>query len=387
MTVLAAPPPVTARGATPRAVLRRNRPALLLVAVLVAALAVLAVLTGGGRSGELDPAAYDPTGAHALAVLLQDRAVEVRRTTDVPGTAAAAGSGTTVFVPLPQLLSDAELTALAALPSRLVVAGAGPRSLAALRSQVRVAGTPSVSARSPHCDLAAAQRAGRAEVGGRSYEPDAVGAVGCYPAAGAATLLSVDDGRLVLVGSTSLFTNARLDRQGNAALAVGLLGRQPRVVWLVPAPDRAALGTRPTTDPDSLLPDWLRNARLGLLVALVVLALWRARRLGRVVPEPLPVVVRAAETTEGRGRLYRAAGSRAAAAEALRTGARDRVGTRVGAGRHPRAEAVTALAAARTGRPAADVQALLYGPPPADDAALVRLADDLDALIREVAGS
>jgi hypothetical protein len=43
--------------------------------------------------------------------------------------------------------------------------------------------------------------------------------------------------------------------------------------------------------------------------------------------------------------------------------------------------------AARTGRPATEVEALLYGPSPADDAALVRLADDLDALIREVAGS
>ncbi|MEU3574283.1 DUF4350 domain-containing protein, partial [Kitasatospora sp. NPDC036755] len=36
------------------------------------------------------------------------------------------------------------------------------------------------------------------------------------------------------------------------------------------------------------------------------------------------------------------------------------------------------------GRPAGDVRALLYGPPPTDDAALLRLADDLDALERQV---
>ena len=46
--------------------------------------------------------------------------------------------------------------------------------------------------------------------------------------------------------------------------------------------------------------------------------------------------------------------------------------------------AVVAAVAARSGRPGPDVAALLYGAAPADDAALVRLADDLDALEREV---
>jgi hypothetical protein len=46
--------------------------------------------------------------------------------------------------------------------------------------------------------------------------------------------------------------------------------------------------------------------------------------------------------------------------------------------------AVVDAVAGRTRRPAPDVAALLYGSAPADDAALVRLADDLDALEREV---
>jgi hypothetical protein len=40
--------------------------------------------------------------------------------------------------------------------------------------------------------------------------------------------------------------------------------------------------------------------------------------------------------------------------------------------------------AARSGWSSADVTALLYGAAPADDAALVQLADRLDALEREV---
>ena len=55
---------------------------------------------------------------------------------------------------------------------------------------------------------------------------------------------------------------------------------------------------------------------------------------------------------------------------------------------HPaRSVAVMSLAspvAARAGRSGPDVAALRYGAAPADDGALVRLADDLDALEREV---
>jgi hypothetical protein len=40
--------------------------------------------------------------------------------------------------------------------------------------------------------------------------------------------------------------------------------------------------------------------------------------------------------------------------------------------------------AARLGDPATDPHTLLHGPPPPDDAALLRLADDLDALERRV---
>jgi hypothetical protein len=191
----------------------------------------------------------------------------------------------------------------------------------------------------------------------------------------------------VLVGDTEAFSNKRLDEQGNAALALGLLGSSRSVVWLVPAADRVLPGERPISSANELLPDWIVLAAVQLFVALVVLALWRARRLGRVVAEPLPVVVRAAETVEGRGRLYRAAHARDAAGDALRSGARDTLARRVHGGAAPSREVLVSLVGDRSRRGAATVDALLYGPPPADDAALVRLADDLDALIQEVAGS
>ncbi|MCU7824511.1 DUF4350 domain-containing protein, partial [Kitasatospora sp. DSM 101779] len=89
----------------------------------------------------------------------------------------------------------------------------------------------------------------------------------------------------------------------------------------------------------------------------------------------------------GRARLYRRANARGHAADALRRAVRHRLapvlGVPVAAG-EPDPAALCAAAAGRLGRPSADLQALLYGGPPTDDAALLRLSDDLDALERQV---
>jgi hypothetical protein len=95
-------------------------------------------------------------------------------------------------------------------------------------------------------------------------------------------------------------------------------------------------------------------------------------------------VVRAAETVEGRGQLYRARRARGRAADSLRAGTIDRLTPRLGlysgADRH---QIVTALAV-RTGEDQQQVGGALYGPPPADDAGLVALAGYLDFIERKV---
>lgn len=384
MTVLDTSPAAagTATGPTPRALLRRNRVALAVGTGLLLVLVGAAVLTGGGRGGSVDPEAYDPGGARALATLLRDRGVEVVRTSDVPTTLAATTATSTLFLPQAGLLSSEELGALSKAPGDLVVAGAAPGPLADLGVPVSPVDMVRVTERRPSCDLPVAANAGSVDLGGLVVTGPQ-GSAACYRVGDGFALVAVSDGPVV-VGSTSLFTNDRLGQRGNAALALGLLGASPRVVWLVPSPSRAAFGERPVTAPDDLLPAEVRSARFLLVLVVVVLALWRARRLGRVVPEPLPVVVRASETTEGRGRVYRAARARGTAATSLRSATRARLGPRLG---NPDPAALVAVVAERTGRSAGAVEALLYGPEPSDDDALVRLADDLDTLTREVAGS
>lgn len=401
----AAEPGPTSTGPAPAQVWRAARGPVLVAALLVVVAAGVAVLNAPASTAPLDPRSTQPDGTHALVALLEDQGIDVAATAD-PAEAASQPAATTVVVTFPERLTADRLEALAASPADLVLVGAHASSLSALPVPVRATGTvPAGRLADPGCALPAARRAGAAEVGGQLMVPalggpalpsGAPGGPGCYRhdgSAGGAALLTfvAGDRRIVLLGDATPLTNGHLAREGNAALATGLLGARPRLVWLTPPVPASAGGN---ASPGSLVPDSVRWAVVQLAVAVVVLALWRARRLGRVVVEPLPVVVRASEAVEGRGRLYRRTRARARAASSLRAAAGARLTTALGlppgtTERDPLA--LTAAVAGRTGRPGADVRAILLDPSvapdgtiPADDAALVRLATRLDTLEEEV---
>ncbi len=100
------------------------------------------------------------------------------------------------------------------------------------------------------------------------------------------------------------------------------------------------------------------------------------------------MVVRASETTEGRARLYHRADARDQAAALLRRATRARLAELTGVAAAD-ADAPEVLlpslpALLESRAPDRDPASLLFGPAPTDDAGLVRLADQLDALEREV---
>ena len=394
MTALTAPGPVatgptsTASGPTISAAARSARGPLLLGGALLLVVTLLGVLSATGPGGRLDPDSFAPAGSRAIAEVLRAGGVEVVRVDTVATARAAAAGGGTLVLPVPQALATSELKQLADLDVRFVVVGADDNVLTSLGVAAEVSGTTGVEQRRPACDLPAATAAGDVDLGGLTYRGTGDRAIGCYASGGEATLMHLD--RATLLGSGDLLTNDRLDERGNAALALGLLsGRNSgrgdtvanveRVIWLLPLPGRVvAAGDQPPLS--DLVADGVKAGALQLAVVIVVLALWRARRLGRVVEEPLPVVVRASEAVEGRGRLYRATGARGQAAEALRAATRDRLVRRTGSGLATSRPSLVGVLAERTGTDPATLDALLYGAAPADDGALLRLADDLQNL-------
>jgi hypothetical protein len=105
------------------------------------------------------------------------------------------------------------------------------------------------------------------------------------------------------------------------------------------------------------------------------------------VAEELPVVVRASETVEGRGRLYRSRRARDRAADALRTATLQRLLPRLGLGAGAPAPVVVTTVARRSGADANYVSYHLFGPPPATDNDLLQLARALDEIERQVTRS
>ncbi|MDT0571733.1 DUF4350 domain-containing protein [Streptomyces sp. DSM 3412] len=387
--------PSTSVSPTARQVWTRARGVVLAAVILLAAAVVIAVIRSGAEHGRLDPRAADTDGSRAVAELLEDRGVSTRLVTTLDEASAAADPDTTLLIAVPDLLTDSQQSRLheatEASGGRTVLVAPGPPSVSALAPGVTADAALSLdSTLTPRCELPAARRAGSADTGGLRYHVTARAADTCYPEDGLPTLVRVPaatgDGDTVVLGAPDILLNSSLDEQGNASLALQLLGSRPHVVWYLPsladdsAPDS---GNRSFFE---LLPSGWFWGTLQLFVAGALAALWRARRLGPLVPEKLPVAIRASETIEGRARLYRKANARDRAAAALRSTTRTRLAPLVGVpvSRAHTPEALLPALSAHLHGDGQPLHALLFGPPPSDDKALIALTDQLDALEREV---
>ncbi|MFC8521071.1 DUF4350 domain-containing protein [Streptomyces sp. NPDC057257] len=388
--------PTTSASPTARQVWTRARGIALAVVLLLAGAVVIAVVRSDTRHGDLDPRSVDPYGSRAVAELLADRGVSTRVVTTLDEARAAATPDTTLLVAVPDLLTNRQQSGLHSAISdsggRTVLVAPGSSSVEKLVPGVTADPATSFdSTLAPACRLPAAQRAGTADTGGIRYTTTHLDADKCYPSERLATLLRIPqtsgDGDTVVLGAPDILFNDRLDEQGNASLALQLLGSRPHLVWYLPSlSDSSAAGSGDEKSFFDLLPDGWIWGTVQLFIAAALAALWRARRLGPLVPERLPVAIRASETVEGRARLYRKANARDRAAAALRSTTRTRLAPLVGVP-VSQAHAPETLLPALSAHLHGDGQAqhsLLFGPPPGDDAALIALADQLDALEREV---
>ncbi|MDA0566161.1 DUF4350 domain-containing protein [Streptomonospora sp. S1-112] len=365
---------------------RRARGPLAFLGGLVVLALLLSLGAQGNRTGPLEPEDPAPEGARALVQILDSHAggdVTVARS--AADAVEAAGPDTVLVVVGSHRLPADQLADLAQTPGDRVLVRPTTLALEALAPGVRVTGRVDGRVLAPECRLPAARAAGTADLGGELYAAD--GARACYPdpqgEGHGLVQVATDHGTATVLGTPEPLTNARLDREGNAALLLSLVGGRD-VVWLRPEP--VAEGGQ--ADIWSLTAPSLRYSLIPLTAALLLLAFWQGRRLGPLVVERLPVVVRASETAEGRAGLYAARRARDRAGAALRSGTLRRLRPALGLAADSAPEAVVTAVAARSGDDPAGLRVLLYGAAPggaadpytADDHGLVRLGDDLDRL-------
>jgi hypothetical protein len=361
------------------ALLRRLRYPTVIVLIGLGLVTILAIIGRQPNSAPLDPRNTSPQGAHALSVLLTERGISV--TVGTSATGLPSDATTTVLLSQPDELSRAALQKVAAVraPEVLIDPSAAALRVMGLPASPDAV-TPAAEALAPSCSLPAAATAGSARISGDLYAaPTATQR--CYLQQGDAAVFDIVRANhfpTLVIGSPSTLSNAHLADEGDAAFALGVLNNRS-VLW-VPG----SLDAGPVTGSHrgllNLLPSRLLWATLQLFIVLVVVALWRGRRLGAPVVEPLPVVVRGAETVEGRGRLMQAARSRGLAAQSLRAASLRRISRVLRLGTGEDKAAVLNLVAERSAGSAGDIEAVLYGGDPSDDAALVALAKRLPLL-------
>jgi hypothetical protein len=346
---------------------------------LVAVVLVASSPTSSGRS--LDPASTAPNGTKALVELLRAAGGDVR----VSSTAPTARDGVVV------LLSDT--TSVAMTDDLLAWVGAGGTLVTAdPRSSFTPGGeglaTPfglgDATLGRGGCTIAALDAVeviapGRDHV--RYPVPD--GAARCFDDGKGAFVVDepTGGGHLVAVGGAGVFTNEYLGKQDNAVLAVALMaprsGTRVTVLWGMKATEsRTSLG--------NLIPTGVRLAFWELLVAFVVYALWRGRRLGRPVAEVQPVQIAGSELVAAVGNLLQQSKDPDRAARLLRADLRRRLAERLGLGPGADADVLADITAARTGVDRHRLARALTDLPVHSERELLDLTHDLDTITTEV---
>jgi hypothetical protein len=378
-----APPSTTTATTTPaQGFFRRNRIwfAVGIALALALAVAVWATASDPEYSAPLDPQNPDPEGAQALAQVLEDEGVDITivRSADALED-AEVGQRTTVLVTGTDQLASSTTRQLNLETSAADVVLVEPPDYVLEVLETRIEPAFADAETTGDCTDSRFDDLTLRVDSAYGYDTR----VGCFPSNDGFVLAS-GSGTTTYLGAGEAITNDQVLRGDNAAVALRLLGAHDKLVWYVPTYDDAA--DDEAVSLWAFAPDWLAPSLWLVAFAAIALILWRGRRLGKLASEPLPVVVRAVETTRSRGRMYRRADDRPYAAAAMRAAARRRLADHLRLGRAAsEAEVITAVAR-HLGHPEQQVGALLalHAPVPGSDAGLVQLAKELMQLDREV---
>lgn len=327
-----------------------------------------------------------PGGAKAVSRILGAHGVSVKDVGSFDSAAAALADrpgATLLLYDRSGFLDGSQVAALSSAAERVVLVTPRLGTLTALDAGISQAGVVPDSAPmlEPGCGLPDAAAAGTVSgEAGFLYDGGTV----CYrpPGSAAGLLASTDGGAVTVLGSSFAISNRALAQDGNAALVLRTLGKARDLVWYLPGLGDAGAAEPPQTL-DELAPDWVSYLGPWLIFVAVLAMVWRGRRLGPLVFEPLPVVVKAVETAEGRARLYHDAHALGRARDNLRAGTLVRLAQALQLGAGATADDVATAAARQLGRPVADISALV-NERPGTEARLVQWSQALEKLENEV---
>nr|WP_306238771.1 DUF4350 domain-containing protein [Ornithinimicrobium sp. HY1745] len=345
-----------------------------------------------------DPDNPEDNGMQALARVLEQEGVDVTVARGLPQLLGTTVSpDTTVLVAGTALIGEdagEQISAYAEGAGRVVVLSPESNTGAVLDLPVEGGNYAQVGAAAPHCEASLLTWRDGDEISGANrlveMTSNSDGDETCFPPTPGYNSGGAQSGFVielpatgerpdtVVAGIATSLTNQHITDDANAAAGLRLLGAHPHLVWYIPAISDAG-----ETAPQSLidvLPDAFVPSVVLLVLALLATMIWRGRRLGPVVTEPLPAVIRSVETTQSRSRMYRRAQDRDRALAALQLAARRRLAARVGLTKHAQPEQIVRAVAEATGRHTDELHRLLVDASAPDDETLVRIAREVRSL-------
>jgi Domain of unknown function (DUF4350) len=351
---------------------------------LIAVGLVVAAVVATRRADEglpLDPDSPGPYGTKALVETLRELGATVSVSSEPP-----SGGGTALL--LADDLSQQRRARLLAWVRRggtLVVADPSSRL-----TRVEPIGDTSIglldAELEPRCALSAVHGVRRVSAPGGLVFRVPAGARGCFPRGRGAWLVvqPTGDGTVVRLGGPSALVNQEIGEADNAVLIADLLSPAPGPGVVVLRPPPPGAGTKGLAE---LIAPRVKLALVQLVIAFLLLALWRSRRLGRPVAEPTAVRIPGSELVVAVGNLLRRARHRGQAAALLAGDLRRSLAERLGLPAAAPPEQVASTVAARTGIDHDRVLAALQPSTPRDDAELVALGQAIDAIRTEVSSA
>ncbi|MFN8041329.1 MAG: DUF4350 domain-containing protein [Acidimicrobiales bacterium] len=365
---------------------RSGRGRVLPFVLIVVALIGVALLAGQPHSDDAqayDPTSNSPSGTKGMVLFLERLGARVDITDEIPPADAQ------IALALPGELPDDREAAVRRWVERggvLVIADSTSPLSAPRRESATFGGLVDEVMEQRTCDIPALSGATTLKPAGGYRMAAPPGAGTCYTRDDAAYVVDepIGRGHVVSIGGGRLFTNELLGDDDNAVLVGALLAPSPggRVAVLQAPRSQADGGDGP--DLTSLISTGVRLAMLQLVIAFVVYAFWRGRRLGRPIVEPQPVELAGSELVDAVGNLLSQTRSPDRAAAILRADLRRALCERLGLPPDAAPEVVADTAFTRTGADRDRVLLAVVDAPVGDEAGLLAAAQAIDAVRQEV---
>jgi hypothetical protein len=359
----------------------RDRPVLAWAALGVVLLLGAAVLGRTGGTGlPFDPDSTEDLGTRALVLLAEETGARVDTGVAVPSAEHD------VAVVFRDAVADIDaLDAWVEDGGTLVVAAPASELHPFTPAGEAFSGFFDTTLAPGACAIDALEQVESIDSGGGVVFARRSGADGCFGTLDGFFVLATDrgDGTVVALGGPGPLVNRSIDEADNAVLAAALLAPSPGTSVAFIRPPLVGEGGE-VLSPADLIGDNVRQALVQLVVAFVLYALWRARRLGRPRREARPVELAASDLVVAVGNLLHQADRRDQAAAVVADDLRRALAGRLGLGADARPEQVAEIAAARTGLSRDRLLAALDPSPLSGADDLVALAQATESIRQEV---